>query len=234
MDVRIIAATNKELERSVSEGTFREDLYYRLNVVAIYLPPLRERKDDIPLFAELFLKKYNDQFNKQCRRLTRSTIQRLIDYKWPGNVRELENLIKRIVIIGDEEIVLKQYMSEENGKMGPRSAADPVITNRPLNGDSLETREAQRGMTFQPLKMVAKEAQKKAEAEIILRALEWTRWNRKEAARLLKISYKALLYKIRQCNLEEQQGLIGPLAVTPVHVPFYYTSNDQFVSNDEA
>lgn len=234
VDVRIIAATNKELERSVSEGTFREDLYYRLNVLAIYLPPLRARKDDIPLFVELFLKKYSDQFNKQCRRITRSTIQRLIDYNWPGNVRELENLIKRIVIIGDEEIVLKQYMSEENGKMGLRSAADPVITSRPLNGDSLEAGEVQRGMSFQPLKMVAKEAQKKAEAEVILRALEWTRWNRKEAARLLKISYKALLYKIRQCNLEEQQGLAGPPAVTPVHAPLYYTGNDQLVSNDEA
>ncbi len=234
VDVRIIAATNKELERSVSEGTFREDLYYRLNVVAIYLPPLRARKDDIPLFAELFLKKFNDQFNKQCHNLTRSTIQRLIDYNWPGNVRELENLIKRIVIIGDEEIVLKQYMSEENGKMGLRSAADPVITGRPLNGDSLEAVECKRGLSFQPLKMVAKEAQKKAEAEVILRALEWTRWNRKEAARLLKISYKALLYKIRQCNLEEQQGLVGPPPVDPVDVPLYYTGNDQLVSNEEA
>lgn len=232
VDVRIIAATNKALERSVSEGTFREDLYYRLNVVAINLPPLRERKDDIPLFVELFLKKYNDQFNKQCRRITLSTIRRLIDYNWPGNVRELENLIKRIVIIGDEEIVLKQYMSEENGMMGRSSAADPVITSRPLNGDSLEDREAQRGLSFQPLKMVAKEAQKKAEAEVILRALEWTRWNRKEAARLLKISYKALLYKIRQCNLEEH-GLVGPPSVVPVHTTLYYSGKDQLASNDE-
>jgi two-component system response regulator AtoC len=204
VEVRIIAATNKDLERSVSDGTFREDLYYRLNVVAIYLPPLRERKDDIPLFVELFLKKFNDQFNKQFRRLTRFTIQSLIDYSWPGNVRELENLIKRIVIIGDEELVLKQYMSEENGKTRPSSPAEPAIAGRPLNGDLPEEREVQRGLSFQPLKMIAKEAQKKAEAEVILRALEWTRWNRKEAARLLKISYKALLYKIRQCNLEEQ------------------------------
>ena len=234
VDVRIIAATNKELERSVSEGTFREDLYYRLNVVAIYLPPLRERKDDIPLFAELFLKKYNEQFNKKYHRITLSTIQRLIDYNWPGNVRELENLIKRIVIIGDEEIVLKQYMSEENGKMGLRLAVDPAITGRPLNGDSLEAREAQRLLSFQPLKMVAKEAQKKAEAEVILRALEWTRWNRKEAARLLKISYKALLYKIRQCNLEEQEGFVGSPPVTPVHIPLCYSGNDQLVSNEEA
>jgi two-component system, NtrC family, response regulator AtoC len=202
VDVRILAATNKDLEKDVAEGSFREDLYYRLNVVSIFLPPLRERKEDLPLLTECFLQKYNQQFNKQCHRLSAATMQRLMDYNWPGNVRELENLVKRIVIMGHEEKVVQQYLNESRNKIKPKSVpalSVPVEWQAPA---AEKVRETANSSSCSPLKHVAREAMKKAEGEAILKALEQTHWNRKAAARLLKISYKALLYKIRQCKLD--------------------------------
>jgi len=212
VDVRILAATNKDLEKAVSEGAFREDLYYRLNVVSIFLPPLRERKEDIPLLIDCFLQKYNLQFNKEYKRLNAGTMQRLMHYSWPGNVRELENLIKRIVIMGHEEMIIQQYLNEPRAKINAKSVPimpTPVESKPPVPEKPQETG---RHSSFLPLKHVAREAMKKAEGEAILKALEQTRWNRKAAARLLKISYKALLYKIRQCNLEGE-----PEPPEPVH-----------------
>lgn len=212
VDVRILAATNKDLEKAVGEGAFREDLYYRLNVVSIFLPPLRERKEDIPLLIECFLQKYNQQFNKECHRLNAGTLQRLMDYNWPGNVRELENLIKRIVIMGHEETIVRQYQNESRPKMHPKSVPAPSTSAEPHPPVAEKLQESGLASSFPPLKHVAREAMKKAEGEAILKALEQTHWNRKAAARLLKISYKALLYKIRQCNLEGE-----PDPSEPVH-----------------
>jgi two-component system response regulator AtoC len=206
VDVRILAATNRDLERAVADGSFREDLYYRLNVLSIYLPPLRERREDIPLLAEYFLRKYNEQFNKPYHQLSPATLQSLLDHDWPGNVRELENLINRIVIMGSEERVLRSHLNESQKKIKSRIGSVPSDSGPPAVVPSVQKKEAPtktgNGNGLVPLKQVAKEAMRKAEAEAILHALEQTRWNRKEAARLLKISYKALLYKIRQCNLE--------------------------------
>lgn len=199
VNVRIVAATNKDLELSVSEGTFREDLYYRLNVVSIHLPPLRERKEDIPVLVDAFLRKYNAQFNKDYQPLAQASLEPLTRYEWPGNIRELENLIKRIVIMGSEEMVLRSYFHE--ARRVPRAVqASPA---------ALPTAEPQPVGSVKPpavprLKQIAKEATRKAEAEVILKTLEQTRWNRKAAARLLGVSYKALLYKIRQCNLDNR------------------------------
>jgi len=218
VDARILAATNKDLEKAVAEGTFREDLYYRLNVVSIFLPPLRERKDDIPLLIEGFLQKYNKQYNKECHHLSAGTLQSLIDYDWPGNVRELENLIKRVVIMGREDLIVRQYLNGSGKMMKPKSvapAADPVET-RPSDE---KTQEPAVISSFLSLKHVAREAMKKAEGEAILKALEQTRWNRKAAARLLQISYKALLYKIRQCNLDGDSDSSEPVTeLTTYHV----------------
>src|SRR3954451_16720318 len=108
VDVRVIAATNKDVERAVAEGQFREDLYFRLNVVAITLPPLRERREEIPLLCDYFLKKYSVQYNKPCVDLSRDTMQLLVEYDWPGNIRELENLIKRAVVLGAEAPIRKE------------------------------------------------------------------------------------------------------------------------------
>ncbi|HUK56122.1 MAG TPA: sigma-54 dependent transcriptional regulator [Nitrospiria bacterium] len=211
VDVRILAATNKDLEKAVAEGTFREDLYYRLNVVSISLPPLRDRKEDIPMLIECFLQKYNQQFNKACRQLGADIMQHLMNYDWPGNVRELENLVKRIVIMGQEEMIIHQYLKEGRNKINSKPVPDLSNSAEPQPPAVERVKEAGHLSAFLPLKQVAREAMKKAEGEAILKALEQTRWNRKEAARLLKISYKALLYKIRQCNLEGEPDTSEPV-----------------------
>ncbi len=211
VDVRILAATNKDLEKAVAEGGFREDLYYRLNVVSIFLPPLRERKEDIPLLIECFLQKYNQQYNKEYHRLNSATLQSLMDFNWPGNVRELENLIKRVVIMGNEEMVVHQYLQESRKKVKPKSGEVPPVSVEPRSLQEGQSREPETTSVLPSLKHVAREAMRRAEGEAILKALEKTRWNRKAAARLLKISYKALLYKIRQCNLEGEPGPSEPV-----------------------
>src|SRR5437867_5319708 len=108
VDVRVIAATNQDLEQAVADGTFREDLFFRLNVVSVHLPPLRERREEIPFLTEYFLKKYSVQYNKPYMEISADTMQAFTDYDWPGNVRELENLIKRAVVLGSEETIHKE------------------------------------------------------------------------------------------------------------------------------
>lgn len=202
VNVRIVAATNKDLEKAVAEGTFREDLYYRLNVVSIYVPALRERKEDIPLLIDSFLNKYNSQYNRHQNPLSESSLAMLMDHDWPGNIRELENVIKRIVIMGGEKTVIQQHLSEGAKRVKTETipvAAREEEVRKPVRENRLGTDNG-----IPSLKYIGKEAMKRAEGEAILRTLEQTRWNRKAAARLLKISYKALLYKIRQCNLDQE------------------------------
>jgi len=184
VDVRILAATNKDLEKDVADGRFREDLYYRLNVVSIFLPPLRERKDDIPVLIDRFIKKYNQQYNKAYHELSSSTMTNLISYDWPGNVRELENLIKRVVIMGNPDTLIFHYLNENSKKIRPRA-----VQNRPVHAESRAIPAPTKPLestgnasALRSLKEVAREAMRKAEGEAILKALEQTRWNRKAAA----------------------------------------------------
>lgn len=201
VDARILAATNKDLEKGVADGTFREDLYYRLNVVSIFLPPLRERREDIPLLVDRFLDKFNSQFNKQYSNLSSRTLDCFMQYNWPGNIRELENLVKRIVIMGDEATILQQHLKRSNQKHLNPGKVFPGQQEE-YKAEEPEKPAPGNGQEFPSLKQVGKEAMLKAEGEAIQQALDATRWNRKAAARLLKISYKALLYKIKQCGLE--------------------------------
>jgi len=211
VDVRILAATNKDLEKAVAEGMFREDLYYRLNVVSIFLPPLRERREDIPVLIECFFQKYNEQYNKEYHELTASTMRLLLDYDWPGNVRELENLIKRVVIMGNPDTLVHNYLNENVKKIKPRLAQNRPAPTDPLPLPAGRPRDsAAAPSALRSLKEVAREAMRKAEGEAILKALEQTHWNRKAAARILEISYKALLYKIRQCNLDGEPDSSTP------------------------
>ena len=178
VDTRVIAATNRDLEEAMRRGEFREDLYYRLNVVEIRVPPLRERRDEIPVLAAWFLAKFNAQYGRQ-KQLLPETIARLRDYQWSGNVRELENAIRRLVVLTDGEMAVEALVDRR--RLGPIEAFRPVIT------ESL--REiARRG---------AREAERKALGEV----LEQVRWNRAEASRILKVSYKTLLNKISECGL---------------------------------
>ena len=180
VDVRVIAATNRDLELAIARHEFREDLYYRLNVVEIRIPSLRERKTEIPILAERFLAKFNQQYGRN-KRLSPGTMSALVAYSWGGNVRELENVIRRMVVLTDGE---QAFANQVVGGLkippnGPRPSA--------VSTDSL--REiARRG---------AQEAERKALVEV----LERVQWNRAEAARVLKVSYKTLRNKIFECGL---------------------------------
>jgi two-component system response regulator AtoC len=180
VDARVIAATNRDLEHAMTRGEFREDLYYRLNVVEIRIPPLRERREEIPLLAACFLSRFNTQYGR-TKHLAPETMTRLMEHSWSGNVRELENVIRRMVVLTDGEQAFQTLVAR--GQNGHAAAARPA----PLVTESL--REiARRG---------AREAERKALEEV----LERVHWNRAEASRLLKVSYKTLLNKISECGL---------------------------------
>jgi two-component system response regulator AtoC len=214
VDVRVVAATNKNLEQAVTDGQFREDLFFRLNVVCIALPPLRQRREEIPALTELFLRQYAEHYNRPAMPLAGDTLRLFNEYDWPGNVRELENLIKRMVILGTDEPIRKELANAIAGKTqspGPipalqAPAAAPVAPPpvappaAPGNG-SPPVEEVARPLNGS-LKDIARQAAREAEREMIFRTLQHTRWNRREAAQLLGISYKALLYKIKEAELD--------------------------------
>ena len=215
VDVRVVAATHQDLERAVSERTFREDLFFRLNVVCITLPPLRQRRDEIPLLTDIFLQQYAAHYNKPRLSVSADTLQILAEYDWPGNVRELENVIKRMVILGaDAEVAqdLADLMASRKGRVGPIAALEPRPVNHALLAAPMPvpvaaaappaTPDLTRAPTSGSLKEIARNAAREAEREIIYRTLQQTRWNRREAADLLGVSYKALLYKIKEADLD--------------------------------
>jgi two-component system response regulator AtoC len=196
VDTRIIAATNRNLEQAVRTGEFREDLYYRLNVVTVLLPPLRDRIDAVPLLAEHFLQMYNEQYRKSVKQLTSETMQVLMGYHWPGNVRELENMIKRMVVLGNEQAVLQEINSRAAPSAQTTSPEADLFEVASLGADVSSG-------TGLDLKAISKQAAQIAEKRVIERVLHQTRWNRKEAAERLQISYKALLYKMKENGLSE-------------------------------
>ncbi|MFB0979277.1 MAG: sigma-54 dependent transcriptional regulator [Myxococcota bacterium] len=193
VDTRIIAATNRNLEEAVKDGSFREDLYYRLNVVTVNLPPLRDRIDAIPLLVDHFLTKYNDQYKKDLGELTDSTVKVMHEYHWPGNVRELENMVKRMVVLGNEQTVLQEIAMR--GK--PEETTKGETAGFDLDALGVDFSEGV------DLKAISKRASQIAEKRVIDKVLQQTRWNRKEAALRLQISYKALLYKMKENGLSE-------------------------------
>jgi DNA-binding NtrC family response regulator len=202
VDVRVISATNRDLEKAVAEGQFREDLYFRLNVVTIHLPPLRERREDIPWLTDQFLKKYSVQFNKSLVGISSDLARRLMRHHWPGNVRELENLIKRLVVLGREDSIFGELHTTDHPQpLHPRSA--PGL--RAESGTESQTAFASPADTqgSVSLRDIARSAARETERQLILDMLMRTRWNRKEAAEILGISYKALLYKIKESGLDK-------------------------------
>src|ERR1700733_4958219 len=183
-DVRVLAATNVEIQEAMKSGRLREDLYYRLNVLSINVPPLRERASEIPLLFRHFLQKYSEKFNKEPVVPSQHLIEAAVRYPWPGNLRELENFVKRYVILEDDEGSFRELleMSATRQRISPREEAAPA-------------RE-------QGLKALVRSLKDEAEMEAIGDALEKTHWCRKDAAKMLGIRYKALLYKIRQFGLD--------------------------------
>ena len=212
VDVRVLAATNRDLERAVGEGQFREDLFFRLNVVCITLPPLRQRRDEIPLLTDHFLRRYSEHYNRPAIALATDTLRLFAEYDWPGNVRELENLIKRMVILGTDAPIRRELADAIAGRVlrvGPipalrtltTSAADPAYAGTASPAPTAAA--AAPPMPSGSLKDIARSAAREAERELISRTLQQTRWNRREAAEILGISYKALLYKIKEAELDK-------------------------------
>lgn len=193
IDVRILAATNQNLEQAMQEGRFREDLYYRLNVVNVSIPPLRERKEEIPLLCEHFLHKHHRKYNIGAQPLSQSLMEHLLEYDWPGNIRELENVMKRFVIFGNEQQIIEELVQ----KTDSRRKVDKVAYEKP--GVETTSDDAVSGMS---LKNMSRSLTSTAEKEVILRALQQTQWNRKQAATMLNVSYKTLLNKIRKLDIK--------------------------------
>jgi DNA-binding NtrC family response regulator len=186
LSARLISSSRRNLEDEIRSGRLREDLYYRLNGVCLRLPPLRHRKEDIPSLVELFLTKYAALFARAKLSLSTQTLDRLTEYSWPGNIRQLENTVKKIVALGDEDLAL---------------------------GDSESFASESGGRVS--LKQAARAASQHTERELILKTLERTHWNRKRAARELQISYKALLYKLKQIGLDNSVDQFNPPGENP-------------------
>jgi two-component system, NtrC family, response regulator AtoC len=175
VDVRVVCATNKLLKEEIAAGSFRQDLYYRINVVRIHMPPLRDRGMDIPLLAKYFLDYYNLKYNCRAKPLSQSCLEQMQLFTWPGNIRQLENLMRRYVIIDGEEAILPELVSTTPSKL-----PFDVPSNGPVS-----------------LKRITRKAADEVERKMIFATLQATNWNRKRAARNLGISYRALLYKLR-------------------------------------
>jgi two-component system response regulator AtoC len=180
VDTRVVAATNRDLEAAMARGEFREDLYYRLNVVEIKVPPLRERREEIPALVTWFLGKFNAQYGRH-KQLAPETLTRLMDHTWSGNVRELENIIRRMVVLADGEQAFEAQFA--------RGRSAGTVHRQP----SLSVTES--------LREIARRGAREAERHALAEVLDRVRWNRAEAARILMVSYKTLLNKIAECGL---------------------------------
>ena len=194
VDTRVIATTKDHLEKTMMEGRFRSDLFFRINVINITVPPLRERREQILPFIQYYLNFYKNKYGREVSPFSQKIIQAFKKYHWPGNVRELENVVKRIVIFGDEDAVLRENSGEGLGDgILPESYENLLPTPR-------------KGKKSYNLKDAGKKAAEDVEKKIIENALNNTHWNRKQAAKLLRVSYKALLYKIQKYHLDDLKG----------------------------
>jgi transcriptional regulator with PAS, ATPase and Fis domain len=211
VDVRVVAATNRDLESAVQGGTFREDLYFRLNVVCITLPPLRQRRDEIKPLTEYFLARYSDHYNKPPLAMATDTLRLFAEYEWPGNVRELENLVKRMVIVGSDSAIRREVADAIAGRylrvgpipaLQPSAPTPPAAAAPPAPAVAAAPPAPDAPVFSGSLKDIGRSAARVAERELIARTLQQTRWNRREAAEILGISYKALLYKIKDADLD--------------------------------
>ena len=217
VDVRVVAATNRDLEAMMLRGEFREDLYYRLKVIEVTVPPLRERRGEISHLTQFFIDRYARRYNRPVRQLTAELQQEFLTYEWPGNIRELENMIKRIVILQDESLVIREMQrkpraalavagigSGVNGRSIPAAAVEDVDELEVVDAGD-ESAPADLAAAAAPassrLADIAKSAAMKAERSVIEDTLHQVHWNRRRAAEQLGVSYKTLLNKIKECGI---------------------------------
>ena len=234
VDARVITATNRELEQEIQRGNFREDLYYRLNVVSIPVAPLRERRDDIPLLVEHFLKKYGARYSNGGFKVPDEVMRLFLEHGWPGNVRELENMVRRLVVLRDASFVMEELAGRRQAGATISTAMGPGASRGapPLRQESAPPSpqpqqpppplEVVPMFTSEPsdLKAIARHAAMLAERQAIHYTLLRTNWNKRKAAALLHISYKALLYKIKECGIVDPRDAASAAAAPrPTGVP---------------
>src|SRR5262245_27755200 len=198
VDVRVIAATNKDLGQLVQDGRFREDLYYRLNVMAVHVPPLRERREEIPVLVERFLAEFASEYARATPVLSPATHERLLRYPWPGNVRELENAVRRIVVLGSDACVAEDLRAPITGP--GRDRREVPSPSSPLSPTTAAP--APPWQEGEGLREIARRAAEAAEGMVLQDVLDRVRWNRLEAARRLRVSYKTLLTKMKLHGLD--------------------------------
>jgi two-component system response regulator AtoC len=180
LDTRVICASNREMLPAVQSGAFRQDLFYRINVVHLHLPPLRQRREDLPELVSHFLQRHCEAYQRPAMRLSATLLEMFGAYQWPGNVRELENTLKQLVILQNEGELTRSLEARLREEIHDLAGPDGTVS----------------------LRRHVKAAVQRVEHDIILRALRHNRWNRKKTAQMLKISYRALLYKLKDCGLE--------------------------------
>lgn len=192
-DVRVVAATNANLEEALKRGSFREDLYYRLNVVNIYVPPLRERMDELSSLISYFLDKYGPKYSRADATLPPRLLLAMRQYEWPGNIRELENVIRRFLVLDSTDLVVEELQNTVRGRFP-----------KPIQGAGA----GHDGARELPFVERVNDLKRRAEGEAILEALNRTNWNRKEAAKLLTINYKSLLYRMKVLGIGSPQSTV--------------------------
>jgi two-component system, NtrC family, response regulator AtoC len=211
VDVRVVAATNRDLEAMLARGEFREDLYYRLKVIEVTVPPLRERRSEIFHLSDFFMDRYARRYNRPVRQLSPELHELFLTYEWPGNIRELENMMKRLVILQDEHLVVREMTRTAKpavayAGVGAGAVSAPVADEP----DDYDPGEEAPAATDEPpagpsrLADVAKSAAVKAERALIEDTLQQVRWNRRRAAEQLGVSYKTLLNKIKECGISRK------------------------------
>jgi two-component system response regulator AtoC len=222
IDVRVVAATNRDLEKMMLNGEFREDLYYRLKVIELTVPSLRHRRDEIPMLTEYFLARYSKKYNRPARIISDELRDLFMSYDWPGNIRELENMIKRMVVLQDEQLVIREIQRNLQRSATPAVAPAPAFAGAgatvplsstvplPVPFAAPAEADSEEGPAEAPetsdegggsLAAVAKAAAMKAERAAIEHTLRQVHWNRRKAAQILGVSYKTLLNKIKECGI---------------------------------
>ena len=185
VEVRVVCATNRHLHSEIEQGRFRQDLFYRIAAMTLDLPPLRERVVDLPVICEYLLQYYNDKLNEKAPMLRPALLAKMQRYAWPGNIRQLENLIRRYVVMGTEDVILSELLQPAENDL-----LEGLIFNGPIS-----------------LKKLTRQTVRRVEAKIILNALHANNWNRKKAARSLDISYRALLYKLKDIGIPKRRSV---------------------------
>ena len=191
VEVRVVSATNRELHQEIAVGNFRHDLFYRIAAMIIHLPALRERAVDIPLLCEYLLQYYNDKLNGRAPMLRPALLAKMQRYSWPGNIRQLENLIKRYVVMGTDDVIVSELLQTNDRDPFPDLTFEGPVS----------------------LKKLTRQTVRKVEARIILGALHANNWNRKKAARAIGISYRALLYKLKDVGIPQRRAATPALRV---------------------